>query len=39
MHPRSGLRLVDSLPGRDCLVLAANGARLTSRGWKSLERA
>lgn len=38
MHPRSALRLVGSLPGRECLVLAADGARLVSSGWSRLER-
>lgn len=39
MPPKTGVRLIDGLAGRECLVLAADGARLASMGWRGLERA
>ncbi len=30
---RAGMSFVDSLPGRECLLVTAGGARLTSRNW------
>lgn len=38
MHPRKGVSLVDSQPGRECLILAANGNELVSAGWRGLEQ-
>jgi FAD:protein FMN transferase len=31
-----GLRLIEALPGCQCLIIEANGARSASAGWKSL---
>jgi len=36
---KAGIGLVDSLPGRECLVLGLSGARLASGNWHRLERA
>jgi thiamine biosynthesis lipoprotein len=33
MGARSGLAFVDSLPGRECLLITATGAQFTSRYW------
>ena len=33
MHPREALKLVDSLPGHDCLLVTSTGARLASSNW------
>ncbi len=33
MGPRPGLAFVDSLPGRECLIITATGAQLSSRHW------
>ena len=33
MHPREALRLTESLPGHDCLLVTSTGARLTSPNW------
>lgn len=33
MGPGQGLAFVDSLPGRECLIITATGAQLSSRGW------
>ncbi len=33
MGPRQGLAFIDSLPGRECLVITSTGAQLSSRRW------
>lgn len=33
MGPRQGLAFVDSLAGRECLIVTASGAQLPSRNW------
>ncbi len=33
MQARQGVQFIESLPGRECLVLGRNGAAYTSRGW------
>lgn len=35
MPPRDGLRLIASLPGRECLLLTRDGRALTSVGWRA----
>lgn len=35
MPPRDGLRLIASLPGRDCLLLTRDGGALRSAGWRA----
>ncbi|MGE4469666.1 MAG: FAD:protein FMN transferase [Desulfovibrio sp.] len=35
--PHFGLSLVDSLPGRECLILSSTGARARSRHWQRYE--
>lgn len=34
MGPKSGLAFIDTLPGRECLIITATGAQLPSRGWE-----
>ncbi|MEG2172615.1 MAG: FAD:protein FMN transferase [Desulfovibrionaceae bacterium] len=34
MPPHDALRLVDTLPRRECCILGPHGLRMTSRGWK-----
>jgi thiamine biosynthesis lipoprotein len=38
MDAKHGVRSIESLPGRECMVLAASGAKLYSSGWARLER-
>lgn len=33
MHPREALRLTESLPGHDCLLVTSTGARISSSTW------
>jgi thiamine biosynthesis lipoprotein len=35
MEPHEGVAFIDSLPGRECLIIDRKGMRSTSRGWKS----
>lgn len=35
MPPRDGLKLVASLPGRECLLLTRDGGRLSSARWRA----
>ena len=35
MAPRDGLRLIASLPGRECLLLTRDGGALRSSGWRA----
>jgi thiamine biosynthesis lipoprotein len=35
MSPAEGIRLIDSLPRRECLVLGEHGETYRSKGWKS----
>ena len=37
LTPEEGLRLAASVPGAECLLLAANGQRFASRGWGEFE--
>jgi FAD:protein FMN transferase len=39
LSPEDGLRLVDSLPGAECLIVAADGRISRSDGWKRYEKA
>ncbi|BBD07386.1 FAD:protein FMN transferase [Desulfovibrio ferrophilus] len=39
MPAQAGVSLVDSLSGRECLVLGRSGARIATRNWAGLERA
>ena len=35
MTPVQGIRFIDSLPGRECLVISKGDEKFTSAGWKS----
>ncbi len=39
LSPEEGIRLVDSLPGVECLIVAADGHVSRSKGWSRYERA
>lgn len=39
MAPKAGVRLVDELPGHECLVVGKSGARVTSRHWNNAVKA
>lgn len=36
MHPNKGVALINSLPGRECLIVADSGAQISSRNWGKL---
>jgi FAD:protein FMN transferase len=38
LTPDESLRLVNSLPGVDCLIITANGKAVRSAGWHNIER-
>ncbi|RLB10371.1 MAG: FAD:protein FMN transferase [Deltaproteobacteria bacterium] len=37
MEPRDGIRFVNSLPGRETLIITKNGKQFRSSGWKRLQ--
>lgn len=36
MHPKNGVGMINSLPGRECLIVADSGAQISSRKWGKL---